>query len=208
MDILLNPAVLIVVVITLFIVYLKKAGESPKMVHGNFIRTYLFPESLKHKLIEHYPHLNQDQADEIIEGLRTYFQICNLTRNESEEIAMPSRAVDSAWHEFILHTELYAQFCEQAFGRFLHHRPAEGMESQTEAQLAMTYTYEQACIMFTISVKHPAKLPPLFALDARLRIPQGFIYSLDCLAKNDGKFCLSHIGSPAQYKKELARSKK
>lgn len=39
---------------------------------------------------------------------------------------MPSRAVDEAWHGFILCTARYAAFCDRAYGRFLHHHPEGG----------------------------------------------------------------------------------
>ena len=35
----------------------------------------------------------------------------------------PSPLVDDFWHTFLLHTKAYAEFCEQRFGRFLHHQP-------------------------------------------------------------------------------------
>ncbi|WP_407664233.1 glycine-rich domain-containing protein [Mycolicibacterium psychrotolerans] len=38
-------------------------------------------------------------------------------------IGMPSRAVDEAWHGFILCTARYSTFCEEAYGRYLHHHP-------------------------------------------------------------------------------------
>ena len=155
---------------------------------------------LNDKLIEKYPNLSQAQADEIIEALRSYFHICNMGLDESENLAMPSQAVDCAWHEFILHTKLYGQFCEQAFGQFLHHSPAEAMVSQTEAQLTMKMTFNHACTLFNISTKSPDKLPPIFALDTQLNIPQGFSYSLRCLHNNDGSFCLSHVGCMSNYK--------
>jgi hypothetical protein len=37
----------------------------------------------------------------------------------------PSKKVDRAWHEFVLHTRDYAAFCEERYGRFLHHDPYE-----------------------------------------------------------------------------------
>jgi hypothetical protein len=40
---------------------------------------------------------------------------------------MPSRAVDEAWHEFILDSIAYTRFCEGAFGHYLHHTPVEAM---------------------------------------------------------------------------------
>lgn len=32
--------------------------------------------------------------------------------------------VDELWHTFIIFTEDYTRFCEQTYGRYLHHRPA------------------------------------------------------------------------------------
>ena len=41
----------------------------------------------------------------------------------SEEPLAPSKRVDRAWHEFVLHTRDYAAFCEERYGFFLHHDP-------------------------------------------------------------------------------------
>ena len=38
----------------------------------------------------------------------------------------PSIIVDYGWHEFILFTKLYDQFCIEKFGRFIHHTPDDG----------------------------------------------------------------------------------
>ena len=35
----------------------------------------------------------------------------------------PSKLVDSAWHEFILHTKQYYEYCHNRFGKFIHHVP-------------------------------------------------------------------------------------
>lgn len=35
----------------------------------------------------------------------------------------PSRLVDIGWHNFILYTREYAQFCHRIAGRFIHHAP-------------------------------------------------------------------------------------
>ncbi|WP_432106157.1 glycine-rich domain-containing protein [Streptomyces sp. bgisy091] len=37
---------------------------------------------------------------------------------------MPSDDVDKGLHAFILHTKVYAEFCNRHAGRFLHHNPA------------------------------------------------------------------------------------
>ncbi|MEV4329594.1 hypothetical protein AB0K02_03495 [Streptomyces sp. NPDC049597] len=35
----------------------------------------------------------------------------------------PSQAVDPGWHAFMLHTREYAAWCQERFGRFIHHNP-------------------------------------------------------------------------------------
>jgi hypothetical protein len=37
----------------------------------------------------------------------------------------PSKKVDKAWHEFLLFTREYEQFCRKRYGRFMHHDPYE-----------------------------------------------------------------------------------
>lgn len=52
----------------------------------------------------------------------------------------PSRLVDLAWHECILFTRYYAQFCDQHFGRFIHHSPG-GKSSANQRNFARTIRY-------------------------------------------------------------------
>jgi hypothetical protein len=69
----------------------------------------------------------------------TYFAIKNnYDRSEAETLfeqlesflgsgtgscRVPSKAVDDAWHAFILHTREYAIYCMNQFGRFIDHVP-------------------------------------------------------------------------------------
>lgn len=107
---------------------------------------------------------------------------------------MPSQAVDVAWHELILFTKTYQLFCKQAFGRFLHHIPAEAMSSPTQAQAGIKRAWRLACMQEGINPMHPARLPLLFAIDAMLKIPNGFYYALDCQSAGAYPYCGSHIG--------------
>ena len=43
---------------------------------------------------------------------------------ESEDLIAPSKRVDKAWHEFLLYTHLYTQWCELRYGRYIHHMPS------------------------------------------------------------------------------------
>ncbi|MEQ9438643.1 MAG: hypothetical protein RIG62_06325 [Cyclobacteriaceae bacterium] len=49
----------------------------------------------------------------------------------------PSLPVDLTWHEFILFTRLYAAFCQEHFGRFIHHHPG-GKEQENQRNFQKT----------------------------------------------------------------------
>lgn len=40
-----------------------------------------------------------------------------------EQHSSPSMLIDEVWHSFILHTQLYNQFCKARYGHFIHHLP-------------------------------------------------------------------------------------
>lgn len=53
------------------------------------------------------------------------------------QILTPSHIVDLAWHEFILCTRYYAEFCEKHFEKFIHHHPG-GLEEENHKQFHQT----------------------------------------------------------------------
>jgi hypothetical protein len=161
-----------------------------------FIDNYPYQQHLDRRLAARRPELSAEQRAEVLACLLDYFQICRQAGRRM--VAMPSQAVDDAWHEFILFTRWYDKFCQRAFGRFLHHTPAEAMRTPTTASDGLKRAWRLACLREGIDPKHPARLPRLFALDASLGIAGGFIYQLDCLAASGGAAgsgnCASHIG--------------
>jgi hypothetical protein len=91
-----------------------------------FIADYEFPAYLRRRVERHEPRLGESW--ELVElGLREWF-VCCAWRGATV-LGMPSRAVDEAWHEFILDSIAYTRFCNAAFGAYLHHTPDEGMSA-------------------------------------------------------------------------------
>ena len=43
--------------------------------------------------------------------------------SKSEIPLTPTIEVDEAWHNFILHTKVYQEYCLSNFGQFVHHNP-------------------------------------------------------------------------------------
>lgn len=182
----------VIFAVLITIVVIKTVHQVLDFKRHYFLRRYLFPVSLSNRIQDKYPHLTDYQIHEVTEGLREYFHICITARNKI--IAMPSQAVDEAWHEFILHTREYQTFCQKAFGRFLHHTPAEAMKSPLTAQLGIKRAWRIACNRQDIKPHEPSELPDLFGLDKKLEIPDGFYYSLNCKDSLYKDFCATHIG--------------
>ena len=93
-----------------------------RTVRERYIREARLPAYLKRKLRETYPHLSQKDCELVERGLRQFFMAC--MRSRKQFVAMPSKAVDALWHDFILHTQAYKTWCHNALGFFLQRRPA------------------------------------------------------------------------------------
>jgi hypothetical protein len=158
-----------------------------------------FPPFLRARLREHHPGLSDAQAARVEQGLRQFFIASAMARRRY--VAMPSKVVDSLWHEFILHTRGYERFCRQAFGHLLHHVPAEAMPpdaaSDRTKAAGLRRAWYWSCREEGIDPRKPARLPTLFALDAALAVAGGYHYVPDCTllgADRGHTHCASGIG--------------
>ncbi|ROZ63157.1 hypothetical protein, partial [Ramlibacter sp. WS9] len=142
------------------------------------IREAPLPQFLKRKLRQTYPQLSIKDAELVERGLRQFFMACH--RSPRRFVAMPSRAVDAMWHEFILHTQAYRDWCDLALGRFLHHTPAEALGTKATHNDGLRRAWFWCCKDEAINPRLPSRLPLLFALDGKLEIANGFRYVPDC----------------------------
>ena len=102
---------------------------SPKKGEA-FIAAYEFPAHIERGVRRKNPGLTDDDWSAVEQGLRDWL-ICCAWRGGAT-LAMPSRIVDRAWHEFILDSASYIDFCDRAYGEYLHHIP----EGDTELDSA------------------------------------------------------------------------
>jgi hypothetical protein len=81
-----------------------------------------------------------EPRDLVERGLRQWLRCAGAALRDGQMIGMPSHAVDEAWHGFILCTAPYAEFCQAAYGQFLHHHPEGGGTAPDDigAQLGRT----------------------------------------------------------------------
>ncbi|MBL8564486.1 MAG: hypothetical protein JNM89_02075 [Hyphomicrobiaceae bacterium] len=144
-----------------------------------FIDGYQWPKGLIERLRHHHPSLPDGDISRIEQGLRQFFRA--YLKGGFRYVSMPSQAVDDLWHEFILYTRSYDEFCRKAFGRFLHHTPAVVLaQGKKQTNEGLRRVWWQCCKEEGIDPKTPAALPLLFALDTDLAVPNGYRYVPDC----------------------------
>ena len=73
------------------------------------------------------------------EVLRFMFLVANTRTGQ----LTPSHRVDLAWHEFILCTKTYQDFCSSHFGRMIHHFPGGSKDLHRRQFLMTLQLYEE-----------------------------------------------------------------
>lgn len=89
----------------------------------NSVRELIDPEAfaaVAWTVKDNNPGMASEMAERITEQGLAFVAACAATTGQNLK---PSRVVDEGWHALILHTELYAELCENLGGRFIHHRP-------------------------------------------------------------------------------------
>ena len=184
-----------VVVGLLFTLALAKALSAwEQSLRRQFVRDAALPRFLVDKLLAAYPQMKAGDAELVLRGLRQFF-MAHL-RSGRQFVGMPSKVVDAAWHEFILHTQAYQLWCESAFGSLLHHTPAEVLGgSNAKRNDGLRRTWYWACKEESIDPRKPTRLPLLFALDKKFGIAGGYVYEANCESINRASGSDTHCGS-------------
>jgi hypothetical protein len=150
------------------------------LAREHFIRNGELPRGLFANLQKRRPELTLKDCQLVAQALRQFFLA--YLHGGKQPVSMPSQVVDELWHEFILFTRHYEAYCRQAFGGFLHHAPAVTLSDNRRGNAGLRRVWWWACKADNINPRRPARLPLLFAIDAKLAIAGGFVYALDCHA--------------------------
>jgi len=181
-----NVLISLVTLLVLALVLALLAGrfrQQKYLDHARFIAGYRFPPVLVRKYGEAHPALDALQVRRVFEGLRQYFLACLAAQRTSiaPSVGMPSRAVDDAWHDFLLMTRDYQAFCRQAFGKYLHHTPEASMGTSMRDALANTLHQFKRPLPGGVAWATLGTVPLLFAMDRELGYPDGFHHDAETL---------------------------
>jgi hypothetical protein len=197
---------LIVLVVMLVATSLVMWSRAKKAARVDYIRTFFLPKGLYAKLLKHHPHLSEKDCQLVGRALRQFF--ITYAKSDHRAVAMPSQVTDDLWHEFILYTRDYDEFCKKSFGRFFHHTPAIVIKASGGNEAGLRRCWWHACAEENINPRKPQRLPILFAIDKKLNIVNGFFYSPDCKAlgrtnSGDG-YCASDFSDGSLFTSDLS----
>lgn len=178
---------LVAILLTRFVAYLRR------LKRDRYIRNFAFPKGLLNKMAARRPNLDLKQRSLVAQGLRQFFLA--YLHSGQKYVAMPSQVADELWHEFILYTKNYQQFCQIAFGNFLHHTPAVMLGPAQADNEGLRRCWWYVCKDENINPTKPLRLPLLFALDEKLGISNGFRYIANCEKSQANGTSNVHCGS-------------
>ena len=111
------------------------------------------------------------QPRELVDkGLRQWLRCCAAALRDRQLIGMPSHAVDEAWHGLILCTARYSAFCEEAYGRFLHHHPEGGAPDDARAAADPMHEQLRRTVIAWSMVAGPGERCVLWDLDKHVGV--------------------------------------
>lgn len=76
---------------------------------------------LTDKIVLNTPCDHLDMAEQGLLEVIRFMYLCAHTQS----VLTPSALVDAVWHEFILFTRSYENFCTEYLGQFVHHQPSK-----------------------------------------------------------------------------------
>jgi len=98
-------------------------AESSNGVDLKYVLAFSFLP-LIHRMVDKHGW-EEKQAEACFEDTKRYLYLCATNPTP----VAPPQKIDEMWHNFILFTFDYEEFCLTRFGRFIHHRPRQRGES-------------------------------------------------------------------------------
>lgn len=121
-------------------------GLAPKFFNVSEQVNALANEKLEY-VIQRQIHID-GRSERLARILRVEFLRFFALSFVTERIISPSAFVDEFWHAFILHTQLYEQFCTTHRGRFFHHEPQDHTRQDQPDATPGVFTKELIAEMF------------------------------------------------------------
>lgn len=91
-------------------------GERKK-IDLRVVMAYQF-DPLIHRMVDKQGW-GEEEATQCFEDTKRLLYLSTIAKGS----VVPSKKIDNMWHDWILFTKDYAEFCQAVFGEFVHHTP-------------------------------------------------------------------------------------
>lgn len=112
-------------------------GQTIKQLENSFNKH--FSNKLRLRMEQEYPHMNKLEYRWKLLELKRYFVMASLLK----QVPMFSDEVDELWHEMLMFTKSYADFCAEFMGSTVHHEPAVTRRENPGARAWFDWVYSQ-----------------------------------------------------------------
>jgi hypothetical protein len=165
------------------------------------VDAYRFPSSIRQRFSLEHRDLGSAEIEAVEAATRQWFRLA--ARHPRAKLSMPSVIVDDYWHEFVLHTRDYSEFCDTGLGRFMHHVPESAMSTAEAAANHGSTLRSTLKLAQEDEGVEATRLPRLFRVDRDLAIAGGRRYLADCGGRGvcyglKDSVCLQHVDGPGK----------
>lgn len=144
-----------------------------------YLKNYTIPHIVKNKFIKENNIKEEDYllVEKALKQFFAMFLLASYKRHvKNDNFLMTSKVVDELWHEFVLDTRSYHDFCNKTFGKYLHHAPA-GTSSSNKEKEALKNTYKTSKVLKEYDLNYMSgSLPLIFMVDNLVSFPEGLTY--------------------------------
>lgn len=106
-----------------------------------------YAERIKYRVLQRHSRITSSEYDWHLVELKRYFLIVAVLKN----VPMFSSRVDDIWHEMLLFTREYQQFCDKFIGFAVHHAPYLKASPMPEEKAWFDWVYAQLFVPMTYS---------------------------------------------------------
>lgn len=79
--------------------------------------------------------MDMDEINDIFMEMKVFLAISSISKDNEVYINNDLLVIDEMWHNFILFTKAYEEFCKKFFGVFIHHLPISKNERESFLKL-------------------------------------------------------------------------
>lgn len=106
--------------------------NSSQMAALHFDAPYVIEKLVKNRTAD-----SHDDAVLLFREAKRYLVLAQADRSIAWQ--MHSLRVDEAWHQFVLFTAQYVDFCQRHFGRYVHHAPSNSPSAANSTVVRATF---------------------------------------------------------------------